>query len=117
MKGFDLLGCHAPPDLAYISCRGFVERKVNMHQPETLKQKIKIRVARTKKTDVFLPRDFADLGGKDQVLRALRSLVHDGSFLRLGYGVYARAMRSPYNRPAHGFKFEWLPQASGHGLR
>lgn len=65
-----------------------------MHQPKTLKQKIQNRVARTKKTDVFLPRDFADLSGEDQVLRALRSLVHDGALMRLGYGVYARAMRS-----------------------
>lgn len=65
-----------------------------MHQVKTLKQKIKTRVERTKKTDVFLPRDFADLSGEDQVLRALRSLVHDGALLRLGYGVYARATRS-----------------------
>ncbi|MDQ0562243.1 hypothetical protein QO004_004048 [Rhizobium mesoamericanum] len=65
-----------------------------MHQPKTLKQKVQKRVTRTKKTDVFLPRDFADLGGEDQVLRALRSLVHDGALLRLGYGVYARATRS-----------------------
>lgn len=65
-----------------------------MHQQKTLKQKIKTRVTRTKKTDVFLPRDFADLSGEDQILRALRSLVHDGTLLRLGYGVYARAMRS-----------------------
>lgn len=67
---------------------------MTMHQPKTLKQKIQNRVARTKKTDVFLPRDFADLSGEDQVLRALRSLVHDGALMRLGYGVYARAMRS-----------------------
>lgn len=65
-----------------------------MQQPKTLKQKIQNRVARTKKTDVFLPRDFADLSGEDQVLRALRSLVRDGALMRLGYGVYARAMRS-----------------------
>ena len=65
-----------------------------MDQPKTLKQKIKTRVARTKKTDVFLPRDFADLTGEDQVLPALRSLVCGGVLLRLGYGVYARATRS-----------------------
>ncbi|WP_210210075.1 DUF6088 family protein [Rhizobium grahamii] len=65
-----------------------------MYQPKTLKQKVQNRVTRTKKTDVFLPRDFADLSGEDQVLRALRSLVHDGALLRLGYGVYARATRS-----------------------
>ncbi|MBB3396992.1 MULTISPECIES: DUF6088 family protein [unclassified Rhizobium] len=65
-----------------------------MSQPKTLKQKIENRVARTRKTDVFLPRDFADLSGEDQVLRALRLLVKDGSLMRLGYGVYARAMKS-----------------------
>ena len=65
-----------------------------MRRSKTLKQRIEIRVARTRKTDVFLPRDFADFSGEDQVLRALRSLVRDGTLMRLGYGVYARAMRS-----------------------
>ena len=65
-----------------------------MRRPKTLKQRIESRIARTKRSDVFLPRDFADLGGEDQVLRALRSLVRDGALMRLGYGVYARAMRS-----------------------
>jgi hypothetical protein len=65
-----------------------------MDQPKTLKQRIRTRVNRTKKTDVFIPRDFADLSGDDQVLRALRSLVKDGALMRLGYGVYARAVRS-----------------------
>jgi hypothetical protein len=79
-----------------------------MYQAKTLKQKIKSRVERTKKTDVFLPRDFADLSGEDQVLRALRLLVHDGALLRLGYGVYARATRSritgrPMISSANGF--------------
>jgi hypothetical protein len=65
-----------------------------MSRPKTLKQRIETRVSRTKRTDIFLPRDFLDLGGEDQVLRALRSLVRDGNLMRLGYGVYARAMRS-----------------------
>ena len=65
-----------------------------MDQPKTLKQRIKTRVSRTRKTDVFIPRDFADLSGDDQVLRALRSLVKEGALMRLGYGVYARAARS-----------------------
>jgi hypothetical protein len=43
---------------------------------------------------VFLPREFGDLGGEDQVLRALRGLVRDGHLIRLGYGVYARAIVS-----------------------
>ena len=41
--------------------------------------------------DVFLTREFRDLGGEDQVLRALRELVRDGQLIRLGYGVYGRA--------------------------
>jgi hypothetical protein len=43
---------------------------------------------------VFLPREFADLGGEDQVLRALRGMVSDGELVRLGYGVYGRAVVS-----------------------
>jgi hypothetical protein len=39
-------------------------------------------------------REFADLGGEDQVLRALRGLVRDGRLVRLGYGVYGRAIVS-----------------------
>lgn len=60
----------------------------------TLKQKIEYRIARRPKDDVFLPREFADLAGEDQVLRALRGLVKEARLMRLGYGVYARAVRS-----------------------
>jgi hypothetical protein len=60
----------------------------------TLKERIERRIARTRRHDAFLPRDFADLSGEDQVLRALRGLVRDGTLIRLGYGVYARAKRS-----------------------
>lgn len=52
-----------------------------------------MRIA-THKDDVFLPREFSDLGGEDQVLRALRGLVRQGRLVRLGYGVYGRAMTS-----------------------
>ena len=44
--------------------------------------------------DVFLPREFGDLGGEDQVLRVLRGLVREGQLVRLGYGVYGRAVVS-----------------------
>jgi len=43
---------------------------------------------------VFLPRKFGDFGGEDQGLRALCGLVRDGHLIRLGYGVYARAIVS-----------------------
>ncbi len=59
----------------------------------SLRRKIAARIERSKDS-VFLPREFAKLGGEDQVLRALRQLVREGQLLRLGYGVYGRAVRS-----------------------
>jgi ferredoxin-NADP reductase len=64
-----------------------------MRQRKTLRERMEARIAR-KRDDVFLPREFADLGGEDQVLRVLRSLVREGRLLRLGYGVYGRAIPS-----------------------
>jgi hypothetical protein len=43
---------------------------------------------------MFLLREFADLGGEDQVLRVLRMMVREGRLVRLGYGVYGRAVVS-----------------------
>ncbi len=62
-----------------------------MRRPKTLRERIEERIARKVGEDVFLPREFADLGGEDQVLRALRGLVRDKRLVRLGYGVYGRA--------------------------
>jgi len=64
-----------------------------MPRRKTLREKVEKRIAR-KGDAVFLPRDFVDLGGEDQILRALRKLVREGRLIRLGYGVYARAERS-----------------------
>ncbi len=64
-----------------------------MRKRKTLRQRVEARIAR-KQDDVFLTREFADLGGEDQVLRALRSLVREGRLVRLGYGVYGRAILS-----------------------
>lgn len=64
-----------------------------MKRQGTLREKIERRMAAGGE-DVFLPREFRDLGGEDQVLRALRELVRDGRLIRLGYGVYGRAMMS-----------------------
>jgi hypothetical protein len=65
-----------------------------MPRRKTLRDKIEERMVRKKGDAVFLPREFADLGGEDQVLRALRRLTKDGRLVRLGYGVYGRAMKS-----------------------
>jgi hypothetical protein len=61
-----------------------------MARRRTLRERIGDRIAR-RRDDVFLTREFRDLGGEDQVLRALRGMVRDGELVRLGYGVYGRA--------------------------
>jgi hypothetical protein len=63
-------------------------------KPETLQTRLLKRISR-KQGDVFLRADFEDLGGYDQVGRVLRELVRKGQLLKLGYGVYARAIKSP----------------------
>jgi hypothetical protein len=65
-----------------------------MRRPKTLRERIEARIARKRGEDVFLPREFADLGGEDQVLRVLRTLTREGRLVRLGYGVYGRAITS-----------------------
>jgi hypothetical protein len=65
-----------------------------MRQRKTLRERIETRIARKPGEDVFLPREFRDLGGEDQVLRVLRKLVRENRLIRLGYGVYGRAVVS-----------------------
>lgn len=65
-----------------------------MRRRKTLREKIESRIARKQGDDVFLPREFRDLGGEDQVLRILRLLVREKRLVRLGYGVYGRAVVS-----------------------
>ena len=65
-----------------------------MRRTKTLRERIERRIARKRGEDVFLPREFRDLGGKDQVLRVLRILVREKRLVRLGYGVYGRAVVS-----------------------
>ena len=59
-----------------------------------MEKRIARRVGR-KKTNVFLRRDFEDLGGYDQVGRALKSLTAKGQLIKIGYGLYARTTLSP----------------------
>lgn len=61
---------------------------------KTLRQKVEYRIARKRGDDVFFPWEFRDLGGEDQVLRALRILMRRKRLVRLGYGVYGRAIVS-----------------------
>jgi Family of unknown function (DUF6088) len=87
---------------------GFCKTVHPMPRHKTLREKIEARIARKKGEDVFLTREFTDLGGEDQVLRALRGLMREGHLVRLGYGVYGRAFKSrlsgkPVLQSSNGF--------------
>jgi hypothetical protein len=58
-------------------------------------ERIERRVARSRGRNVFLRRDFAELGSYDAVGRALRRLTERGRLVQIGYGLYAKADRSP----------------------
>jgi len=62
-------------------------------KPETLESRILKRMER-KRGDAFVRADFGDLGGYDQIGRALRKIVREGQLVRVGQGLYARAGRS-----------------------
>ena len=62
-------------------------------KPESLEQRLTKRIAR-KRGDVFLREDFRDMGGYDQVGRALRRLVSKGHLMKVGYGLYTRTRPS-----------------------
>ncbi len=62
-------------------------------RPDNLEDRLLKRIAR-KRGDVFLRADFEDMGGYDQVGRALRGLVRRGKLLRIGQGLYTRARAS-----------------------
>ena len=65
-----------------------------MRTKRTLREKVETRIAKKRADDVFLTREFRDLGGEDQILRVLRGLVREKRLIRLGYGVYGRAVVS-----------------------
>jgi hypothetical protein len=65
-----------------------------MPRRNSLQSRISDRIAALG-DEVFLTREFADLGAERQVLRALAKEVGAGRLIRLGYGVYARAAQSP----------------------
>ncbi|MRG47661.1 hypothetical protein GFS24_21235 [Chitinophaga sp. SYP-B3965] len=67
-----------------------------MKYSSTIEGRIAARVAR-KKSPVLLREDFNDLGGYDQVGRALKNLVSKGKLVRFGYGLYAKTRISSLN--------------------
>jgi hypothetical protein len=92
--------CIAPSDLILVLisdslCRIVTAMRKSPSKPQTLEERLAKRIAR-KRGDVFLREDFGDLGGYDQVGRALLGLVRKGQLLKLGYGIYTRAVKSPF---------------------
>ena len=60
-----------------------------MKNSKNLERKILTRITR-KKSKVLLREDFADLGGYDQIGRALKHLAAKGKLIRIGYGLYSK---------------------------
>ena len=60
-----------------------------MKYSKTLEGKIAVRITR-KQSVILLREDFDDLGGYDQVGRALLALTKKGKLVKIGYGLYAK---------------------------
>jgi hypothetical protein len=78
-----------------------------MARANSLQSKIENRITASREY-VFLTREFTDLSGRRQVLRALSKIVTEGRLVRLGCGVYGLAFTSGLSdRPMlfhpHGF--------------
>ena len=54
-----------------------------------LPYKIALRIKKSK-SNVFIPSDFSDLSGYDQVLRVLRNMVRSEKLIKIGQGIYAK---------------------------
>ncbi len=76
----------------YIKMSYFDTKDHTMKNKKTLLDKSASRIKR-RKDNVFILRDFDDLVAEydyDQMLRALRMLVKDGTLVKIGYGIYAK---------------------------
>ena len=60
---------------------------------KTLEDKVSYRITRSKQ-NVFMRRDFEDLGGYNQIGRVLRQLVQSKILIKIGYGLYAKTKKS-----------------------
>lgn len=60
---------------------------------KSIKDRVGLRISRSSKT-VFLRENFLDLGGYDQVGRALGALAVERQITRIGYGVYAKMIKT-----------------------
>jgi len=65
-----------------------------MLRPKTLREQDESRIARKRRRRRVLDAEFRDLGVRIRFWRALRTLVREKRLVRLGYGVYGRAVVS-----------------------
>lgn len=65
-----------------------------MPRKPVLAELVAKRVASNRRAAAFVREDFLDLGGYDQVGRALRQLVAEGKLVRVGQGIYGKARAS-----------------------
>jgi len=73
--------------------------RTNAASAPSIAEAIDRRVQRSKR-NVFLRSDFVKLGSYDAVGRALRRKTEEGSLVQIGYGLYAKAARSPFTGKA-----------------
>ena len=71
----------------------FTLEALQMSRLTTLKDKILYRIRKSKE-NTFLIRDFIDLSDRDQILRALRTLIKNKELIRVGKGVYTKTRQS-----------------------
>jgi hypothetical protein len=60
-----------------------------MKNGKNIEGRILARIAR-KKSNLFMREDFIDLGGYDQIGRALAQIARKGKLVKVGYGLYAK---------------------------
>lgn len=62
----------------------------------TIADRVQTRISRSKR-NVFIRDDFSDLGGYDQIGRALKSMCSKELVMKIGYGIYVKARRNRIN--------------------
>lgn len=60
---------------------------------DILEKRIQYRIKKSSDSVFMLP-DFLDLSDRDQVMRALRKLIQKGLIIKVGQGVYVKAVKS-----------------------
>ena len=60
---------------------------------DILEKRIQYRIKKSNDA-VFMLTDFSDLSDKDQIMRALRKLIKKGLIVKVGQGVYVKAVKS-----------------------